>query len=192
MSKKGFTLAEVLITLGVIGVVAAMTLPTLIKNYNNYVTAQKLKKAYNTLSNGIRMAEVDYGPMKDWPIDANTNMKNFYETYFQPYFKGIKRCSNYSSCGYKNLKYKGLSWSLNSSGSTRNTRVLFKLIDGTIIFYPNSSDGYTTNIFYIDINGAKEPNEVEKDVYQFKRGTTKGIEPIGKALKIMQDGWKIK
>ena len=44
--KKGFTLAEVLITLGVIGVVAAMTIPTMITNYEKKQTAIEVKKAY--------------------------------------------------------------------------------------------------------------------------------------------------
>ena len=48
-----FTLAEVLITLGIIGVVAAMTLPTVINQYEKKITVVKLKKAYNTLAQNI-------------------------------------------------------------------------------------------------------------------------------------------
>lgn len=44
--KKGFTLSEVLITLGIIGIVAAITLPTLITNYQKKTTATRVKKAY--------------------------------------------------------------------------------------------------------------------------------------------------
>ncbi len=57
--KKGFTLAEVLITLGVIGIVAALTIPSLISNHNKSVTAARLSKAYNTVSNAIRLSEND-------------------------------------------------------------------------------------------------------------------------------------
>ena len=52
-SKKGFTLAEVLITLGIIGIVAALTLPSLVSNYRKKVTAAKLKQTYSILSNAI-------------------------------------------------------------------------------------------------------------------------------------------
>ena len=45
--KKAFTLAEVLITLGIIGIVAAMTLPVVIGNYQKKVTAAKVKKFWN-------------------------------------------------------------------------------------------------------------------------------------------------
>ncbi len=44
--KKAFTLAEVLITLGVIGVVAAMTMPSLVANYQKKVWVNQLKKLY--------------------------------------------------------------------------------------------------------------------------------------------------
>ena len=48
---KAFTLAEVLITLGIIGVVAALTLPTLIQNHQKQVYVTQLKKAYSTINN---------------------------------------------------------------------------------------------------------------------------------------------
>ena len=53
MKKRAFTLAEILITLGIIGVVAALTLPSLISNYQKKVTAAKLKQTYSILSNAI-------------------------------------------------------------------------------------------------------------------------------------------
>ena len=49
MNKRAFTLAEVLITLGIIGVVAAMTLPTLLNKYQEVVTVNKVKKFYFAL-----------------------------------------------------------------------------------------------------------------------------------------------
>ncbi len=58
---KGFTLAEVLITLGIIGVVAAMTIPTLIANTHKRQYTTALKKAISTLSNAARMSEAQFG-----------------------------------------------------------------------------------------------------------------------------------
>ena len=46
-SKTGFTLAEVLITLGIIGVVAALTIPSLMTAYNKHITETRLKKFYS-------------------------------------------------------------------------------------------------------------------------------------------------
>lgn len=51
--KKAFTLAEVLITLGIIGVIAALTLPGLIQGYRKKVTETALKKAYSQLSQAL-------------------------------------------------------------------------------------------------------------------------------------------
>ena len=69
--KKGFTLAEVLITLGIIGVVAAVTLPALIQNYKNHVVETRLAKFYLKFNEAIKLAEVKYGDKKDWYEDAS-------------------------------------------------------------------------------------------------------------------------
>lgn len=58
--KKGFTLAEVLITLGIIGVVAAMTIPTLITNTNGAKYRTQFKKTISTLSQAGKMAQAQY------------------------------------------------------------------------------------------------------------------------------------
>ena len=61
MKKRfGFTLAEVLITLGIIGVVAAMTIPTLIQNTNSVKFASQFKKSISTLSQAALMSQAQY------------------------------------------------------------------------------------------------------------------------------------
>ncbi|MBO6088314.1 type II secretion system protein [bacterium] len=59
--RKGFTLAEVLITLGVIGVVASITLPTLIKEYNKHAWVNSLKQNYSLLNQGFKKMMADDG-----------------------------------------------------------------------------------------------------------------------------------
>ena len=66
MNKKGFTLAEVLITLGIIGVVAAMTLPTLIQNYRKHEVETKLAKVYSVVNQAIKLSTVEYGEPAEW------------------------------------------------------------------------------------------------------------------------------
>ena len=66
MKKKiAFTLAEVLITLGIIGVVAAMTLPVLIQNNINRTVETRLAKFYSVFNQALKMAEVEYGDKED-------------------------------------------------------------------------------------------------------------------------------
>ena len=64
--RGAFTLAEVLITLAVIGVVAAVTLPTLIHNYRKSVVESKVKKTYALIANAVRMSEAKYGEISEW------------------------------------------------------------------------------------------------------------------------------
>ena len=67
--KQGFTLAEVLITLGIIGVVAAMTIPNLIASVTKTRTASELKKAYADISVAMRLAEGEFGDITGWTYD---------------------------------------------------------------------------------------------------------------------------
>lgn len=62
MTKQAFTLAEVLITLGIIGVVASMTLPALIQTNKNAEVESKLKKVYSVMNQAILRSEIDNGP----------------------------------------------------------------------------------------------------------------------------------
>ena len=64
--KKGFTLAEVLITLGIIGIVAALTIPTLIAKHQKQVFATQLKKSYSSIGQALQMAQLEYGDMSGW------------------------------------------------------------------------------------------------------------------------------
>ncbi len=58
--NKGFTLAEVLITLGIIGVIAALTTPALVQNAYRAKIGPELVNAYNTLENGVQQFMTDY------------------------------------------------------------------------------------------------------------------------------------
>ena len=61
MKIRAFTLAEVLITLGIIGVVAAMTLPSLMNKIQKRDTAARLKKFYSAMNQAINRSTVDNG-----------------------------------------------------------------------------------------------------------------------------------
>ena len=83
--KKGFTLAEVLITLGIVGVVASMTLPTLNNNVQKQTYEAGAKKAYNILSNAVSMYMLDQGvdDLSETPITTATGLAAFVNTYFR-------------------------------------------------------------------------------------------------------------
>ena len=95
--KLGFTLAEILITLGVIGVVAAMTIPTLMSAYNRHVVETRLYKIHSTFMQGIRMAQANSD--SNFTVQNPTtgkedvngysweNSKLVFDEYFVPAFK---------------------------------------------------------------------------------------------------------
>lgn len=76
LKRPAFTLADVLITLGIIGVVAAMTMPSLIQNYQVKETVSRLKKFTSIMNNTILMAKNDYGEIDSWDFILSTNDEN--------------------------------------------------------------------------------------------------------------------
>lgn len=116
--KFGFTLAEVLITLGIIGVVAALTLPTLIQHHKKSVVETRLKKFYTTMNQAILMAKNDYGDFENWDFflgnkyDEEANLINQseatkarFEKYFKPYLNIVKIEEIVQASGEKNYLY---------------------------------------------------------------------------------------
>ena len=100
-------MAEVLITLGIIGVVAALTLPSLIAKHRKQVVETKLKKTYSVLYNALRYSENENGnlqyPAKElWDKNTYFSSAEFFDTYISPYLNNIVRSdtSNISKTVY--------------------------------------------------------------------------------------------
>lgn len=86
MRKRAFTLAEVLITLGIIGVVVAMTMPSLIQKRTNSEVEAKLKKIYSVMNQAILLSEQDNGPKEYWPRScSDTSCEDYYNQYIISY-----------------------------------------------------------------------------------------------------------
>lgn len=180
-----------MITLGIIGVVAAITLPTLIQNYRKQQAVTQLKATYSILSQAFEHAQADYGDMSTWGLNeiygttsgSNEIITKFIETYFVPYVKPIK---NYGISSFKNLKYDGIYY-LNGKidGNTYGAqKYIITLSNGTIAAFSldghcygetggNAEDGTwyctdfrNTNVYIVaDINGKKLPNTIGKDIF---------------------------
>ncbi len=207
--RKGFTLAEVLITLGIIGVVAALTIPTLVANYRKKQILVNLKNTYSIMSNWVKLSEIDNGPMSSWPTGEKMDVNVFWVKYMLPYFANARLCSSKGTCGYKgdNVNHD-TDWSCGDSWGvfTSDTRLLFMLKNGVVVFMPrNSQDAegnpLYTNLVYIDVNGTSGPNKCGADVFVFSRanGTFKPYthnskscynDPYYCADLIMKNGWE--
>ena len=85
--KNAFTLAEVLITLAIIGVVAAMTIPTLISSYKKKVVEVKLNKFNSMMQQVIQLSQVDNGSIDSWDT---TDTEAFFSKYLKNYLKVLK------------------------------------------------------------------------------------------------------
>ena len=92
---SGFTLAEVLITLGIIGVVAAMVIPTLISNIQGAVFRAKFKKTVATLNQAVKLNKARYGwDFADFPDNGRSSTVNdnpeFVRTKYSVYNGSLK------------------------------------------------------------------------------------------------------
>lgn len=177
--SKGFTLAEVLITLGIIGIVAAMTLPALIANHRNLELQTRFKKAYSTLWN-IHMRMVgDYNGVYSNFIIADVysdaegvNKKRDYITKFILYVNGGKVCNyqnSYLSCTGKSLPAKYLTYDGKREAHLNGDVVTDQAVltsDGMSFFF--GSPTYRNARLYVDTNGtAKGPNRLGFDLFAF-------------------------
>ena len=140
-----FTLAEVLITLGIIGVVAAMTMPSLMQNYKRQQATARIKKFVSVINQALISAENDLGPREDWVKGEEDNSDSAYDflnTYIKPYIKS----------------------------ADIEKRTLFGQNMATLRFVDGSQMsvkiGACYDIYY-DINGEKGPNEKGKDIFVF-------------------------
>ena len=139
--QEAFTLAEVLVTLAIIGIVAAMTIPTLISTYKKHTIETKLKKFYSTMNQAIKLSEVENGDFNTWDaivgdriVDKETgivsyqsNIAVWLEKYILPYLKTIRTVQPENDLDGMILVYF-------SDGS------MVGASSESWIFYPNASD----------------------------------------------------
>ena len=179
--KKGFTLAEVLITLAIIGVVAALTIPVVISNYNKQQWYTRFMKAYNTLSTAFNLAVSEYGNYNSWPNSEEWTYIDFANNTFGKYLKIGKGCAwddpdNFYDCVSDEAEFKflsdpdgagGFSAVENPDGAPLD--VVYILQDGTYIaFFAQSPIIRDSLDFIVDTNGVeKGPNTMGRDVFLF-------------------------
>ena len=150
-SKSAFTLAEVLITLGIIGVVAAMTLPTVVSNYRHKEATARLKKFYSTMQQAIIYAENDFGEMKNWEVDSNNETSN------------VDRAEKYYRTYLDNNYFKTISVERKYVPNSNRETLALTFADGTILYLWN---GTCVDLLF-DINGDKKPNKDGRDIFKF-------------------------
>ncbi len=171
--KKGFTLAEVLITLVIIGVIAAITIPSLIAKYQKEQFVSQYKKAFNTVAQAIQMSQAVNGQLDSWDYENISTLPEFSEKYLVPYFRIIKNCkTELNRDCFANVTYKYLNGN-NWFNPNKTERYRFVLNDGMSVYIASYSQTgcitTPTNCFslWVDINGKKGPNQAGRDFFGF-------------------------
>lgn len=197
--KKAFTLAEVLITLGIIGVIAAITIPILMHNYKKISTLAQIKEAYTVLNNALDKAKIEYGnDINQWyiPNDTEANASQYFaENYLLPNLKTISICglSTSSSCLH-DVNY------LNTSANTypisgHSYEYAFILANETIVgVRAQDLNGTTLSDvriqIYFDVNGKNKPNVMGQDTFIVELGGA-GWQPNLNKNKFMPYAWTL-
>ena len=163
--KSAFTLAETLITLAIIGIVAAITVPSLIQSYKKKEYSTKLKKFYSTMQQAVQMSQIDNGLIENWDFqmnikdeegnyDYNANMKyekEWLNKYILPYIK-YNRITDGLYIPPENEEDEGVY-----------EPVTIYMNDGsTIVIWLGSC----MDLSY-DVNGESMPNTGGRDKYRF-------------------------
>lgn len=171
--KKAFTLAEVLITLGIIGIVAAMTIPTLIAKYQKTQTVTILKESYSILQQAMRLSQEENGEVDSW--DSTLSGHDFFHKYLANY---LKWQGEYTSTELKNTAPR---YCLNGNPYTGtfytdNISSHFTLLNGSMISAQIDGVGMMIGI---DVNGLSKPNKVGRDNFMFYFTPQYGLVPLG-------------
>lgn len=176
---KGFTLAEVLITLGIIGVVAALTIPTLISSYQKKVMSARNKKFVSTINQSVLRSTADNGAPHEWVsgiLYHNPDaLYDWFDTYIMKYMKILKNCRKNSLECIAEYNYCMLDRCTNSSGIA-NSQVLYIFNDGSMITAVNGGGfnpetGITTGLTIhvrFDANGYAKPNSMGRDIFSYR------------------------
>jgi prepilin-type N-terminal cleavage/methylation domain-containing protein len=162
--RKAFTLAEVLITLGIIGVVAALTIPALVNSTQKKELAVNLKKQYSLIQQVFQLYEADNGvPLayKFFPFVTYEEYYNEGRVGFMQYFDVLRENINIPNDMYNNFNNVA-SHHVVAPFDDGN----FTTKDGTLFIFNN--DGYGA-LISVDTNGpSKKPNRWGYDLFSFE------------------------
>lgn len=189
--KSAFTLAEVLITLGIIGIVAEMTIPTLMNNVQNQAYVSGMKKGFSVLSQANSALIAESGS-----LTAAVNSYGSLTNALASKLKIIKNCPKTQNPGecfpstMTNLLGESFTKVLNYETPNIDDYNRMVLADGStiIITDPYAADWCASNyrglpnscgVVVWDVNGLNKPNRVGRDIYYFDFDAQGRVIPLG-------------
>ena len=170
LKSAAFTLAEVLVTLGIIGVVSAMTVPTLMQNYQRQSYITQLHKVYNEVQQGALRYMTDRNAIN--LMEAGLTNSAAMQEFLRDNFKIVSMGTTDSDMPWNNVSYKNLNGGSWTSG-TWGCGPCAVLASGAWVCadnpkcYTYSYGGHTSwyGMFFVDINGKKGPNIIGRDTF---------------------------
>ena len=186
--RAAFTLAEILITLGIIGVVAAMTMPTLIHKTQNKQLQTAFKSAYSILSQTIINLRAEIGDnlvnryaTYDYDNSVYPNINELYEE-----FNSVSQLKVVGECDYKDTV---MNYNRTNEGYIdRGTRTPDKALANGMCF--NLKVNALQINLSVDVNGLKGPNQLGHDIFFFKVDEKDALVPIKKVRDYTEDELK--
>lgn len=201
--RKAFTFAEVLITLTIIGIIAAIVVPAIMSYYEKQTYVSLLKKDFSTLNEGFKMIMTNAGCTGDIVCanvigsDKNTTTTNIVNTGV---FDIIKKCDEHQAgCHDKPVYFLNnvSTWSHESDwyslivmkdGWTWGVNVLSNQCN-----YPTGT-GSLSNVCFVyallDVNGEKPPNIAGKDIFWFYLLADGTVVPVGMSNDSQLGNWR--
>lgn len=189
MKKQGFTLAEVLVTLIIIGVIASITVPSLKRGTEEQANVAAVKKAYATISSATRILRTEQGPTKMWDLSAES-VAAMYRTKMNAMDNDT---AAYPTTYLNGQQYKNDNMFLKTAATPDEEAppaTSFMTADGALYYVQSTDPSCTTNNptwsgcinLGVDINGSKGPNRVGVDIFGFYV-TPKEVFPEGAGLE---------
>lgn len=171
--KTAFTLAEILIVLLIIGIVASMTIPSVLQNTQNMEFKVAWKQNYAIFAQATKQLAINNGGTMVGAFNSNNSFRNAY----LPYFNYIKTCPKQTppqsnTCWYSAGLAHELSGDVFTDDYTGKTGMI--LNNGAMVVIDLESitceDTYSINdddcgSIKIDVNGEKGPNTIGKDIF---------------------------
>ena len=199
--KKGFTLAEVLITLGIIGVVAAMTMPTLIQNHQKRSLEVATQKFYSMMSQAVKQYMADEGvdDLRNTPLASDNYVDNLstpeaiasIRNFVTKYLKVVKECdhdaNNCFAPEYKAWNGDEPEYNFTDDANWGRRRD-YVLADGSVIRIGFCYNRQPISL-YVDVNGKKGPNRVGYDLWSMSIFYDGVIDESGVGPELRRGEW---
>ncbi len=193
INKKGFTLAEVLITLGVIGLVAALTLPSMYNNYQKALIGKTLARSVELVEQGMLniRQEAQLNSETGDTFETLSSIKksdlglsgSSYITDSNAFYNSTKSFLGIENSDYDVTNISAFAGNLDTNLKSLYTAYKFNKLNAIVAFQnktgtTTSNDSIISRVI-IDANGAAKPNTFGKDVFIFGLTNSGTLIPAG-------------